>query len=79
MGCRSGNKRQRCAYGVCRVYIHGSVAPRKCRAARKAVRGERSYRADKCGVWAVGSVTSISEADAICVQCMYMEESSPGS
>jgi len=27
---------------MCTVYVHGSVAPRKCRAARKAVKGGRS-------------------------------------
>jgi len=42
MGCRSGDKHQRSASSVCTVYIHGRVAPRKCRAARKAVRGGRS-------------------------------------
>jgi len=40
MGCRSGDKRQRSAHSVCRVYVHGRVAPRECRAARKAVRGK---------------------------------------
>jgi len=39
-GCRFGDKRQRSTYSVYIVYVHGKVAPGKCRAARKAVRGE---------------------------------------
>jgi len=64
---------------MCRVYVHGRVAPGECRGSEEGSKGGRSYRANKCGARAVGSVTSTSEVDAICVQCMYMEESSPGS
>ena len=57
----------------------GESLPGSVGAERKEARGWRSYRADKCGARVVGSVTSVSEADAICVQCTYMEESSLGS
>jgi len=64
-GCRFGDKRQRSAYNVCTVYVHGRVASGKCRAARKAVRGEGlqswgvGYRSgDKCQ-WSAYSVCRV--------------------
>ena len=61
---------------MCRVYVHGKLAPRKCRAARKVVRGGKVYRA---GAWAVGQATGVSGAQIVCVECTYMEVSLPGS
>jgi len=74
-GCRSGDKRQRNAYSMCTMYVHGRLAPGECRAVRKAV-GGKVYSA---GVWAVDRATSVSGAFAVCVQCTYVEKSLPGS
>jgi len=45
VGCRSGNKRQRSAHSVCRVYVHGRVAPGGCRGSEEGGEGGKVYRA----------------------------------
>jgi len=76
VGCRSGNKRQRSAHRVCRVYVHGRVAPGGCRGSEEGGEGGKVSRA---GAWAVGQATSVSGAHIVCVECTYVEESLPGS
>jgi len=61
---------------VCRVYVHGRVAPGECRGSEEGSEGGKVYRA---GAWAVGQATSVSGAQIVCVECTYMEVSLPGS
>ena len=63
MGCRSGDKRQQSVCSPYTVYVHGTTAPGKCRAARKAVEGEGLQR------WCVGCRSGDKRQRSICSVC----------
>jgi len=75
-GCMFGDRHQRRVYDMCTMYVHGRVAPGKCRGGEEGGEGGKVYRA---GARAVGRVTSVIEAYAVYVQCTCVEVSLPGS